>query len=156
MIRPNTTRSDSTGGGYDPFKTVPDLTMPKEDNSGKEPFGAAGGVTEKKEKKNFKIGHFKPSFIKKDKDKNKSSSSIASPTLATGGAKVIKNDLGNRASPLPSAPPQILAEETHLRLASDASKKETERLERLRIQEEQDLAYAIALSKAEAASVNNQ
>ena len=148
MIRPNTTRSDSTGGGYDPFKTVPDLTVPKEDNNSKEP-------TEKKEKKNFKIGHFKPSFIKKDKDKNKSSGSIASPT---GGAKVIKNDLGNRASPLPSAPPPqpILGDEAHLRLASDASKKETERLERLRIQEEQDLAYAIALSKAEAASVNNK
>jgi hypothetical protein len=69
---------------------------------------------------------------------------------------VIKNDLGNRASPSPSAPQQPILEETHLRLAADASKKETERLERLRIQEEQDLAYAIALSRAEAASVNNQ
>merc|ERR1712129_528185 len=125
--RPNTaTRSDAGFG--DPFKTVPELTLPKREDA------AVSSTTEigKKEKKNFKIGNFKPSFIKKDKDKNKSNSS-------SSGAKVIKNDLASRTSPLPSAPPT----------------SETERLERLRIQEEQDLAYAIALSRAEAASVNN-
>jgi hypothetical protein len=138
--RPNTTRSDSSTG-YDPFKTVPDLTVPKEDNL-REVSGA--GESKIKEKKNFKIGHFKPSFIKKDKDKNKSNSSSSGANSAgagagPAGAKVIKNDLASRTSPLPSAPPT----------------SETERLERLRIQEEQDLAYAIALSRAEAASVNN-
>jgi hypothetical protein len=90
------------------------------------------------------IGNFKPSFIKKDKDKNKSNSSspganIARAGAGPAGAKVIKNVLASRTSPLPSAPPT----------------SETERLERLRIQEEQDLTYAIALSRAEAASVNN-
>ena len=90
------------------------------------------------------IGNFKPSFIKKDKDKNKSNSSSSGANIAgagagPAGAKVIKNDLASRTSPLPSAPPT----------------SETERLERLRIQEEQDLTYAIALSRAEAASVNN-
>ena len=88
------------------------------------------------------IGNFKPSFIKKDKDKNKSNSSSSGANIAgagPAGAKVIKNDLASRTSPLPSAPPT----------------SETERFERLRIQEEQDLTYAIALSRAEAASVNN-
>ena len=61
------------------------------------------------------------------------------------GKTVIKNDLGP-----PSAPP---GEAMHLQMASEASKKaELDRLERLRQQEERDLAYAIALSKAEAAS----
>ena len=74
-------------------------------------------------------------FAKK-KDKHGGSNS--------GNSKVIKNDLG------PSAPP---AEATHLQMFSEASKKaELDRLERLRQQEERDLAYAIALSKAEAAN----
>ena len=135
IIRPNT-RSD-TGFG-DPFKTVPELSLPKKEDS------TLSSTTEsKKEKKNFKIGNFKPSFIKKDKDKKDKSNSSSSGANIAGagpaGAKVIKNDLASRTSPLPSAPPT----------------SETERLERLRIQEEQDLAYAIALSRAEAASVNN-
>ena len=114
--------------------------MPKKDDS------TVSSTTEnKKEKKNFKIGNFKPSFIKKDKDKNKSNSSSSGANIAgagagPAGAKVIKNVLASRTSPLPSAPPT----------------SETERLERLRIQEEKDLAYAIALSRAEAQSVNNQ
>ena len=137
IIRPNTATRSDTGFG-DPFKTVPELSLPKKDDS------TVSSTTEnKKEKKNFKIGNFKPSFIKKDKDKNKSNSSSSGASIAGGagpaGAKVIKNDLASRTSPLPSAPPT----------------SETERLERLRIQEEQDLAYAIALSRAEAASVNN-
>ena len=130
--------------------------MPKEDNL-REMSGGGGLESKIKEKKNFKIGHFKPSFIKKDKDKNKSSGN------QQGGAKVIKNDLGSRTSPSPSAPPPTsVLQEAHLRLGSDqiASSKtkssEADRLERLRIQEEKDLAYAIALSRAEAQSVNNQ
>lgn len=93
---------------------------------------------EKKEKKNnFKLGHLNPLRTKKDK-KDKS------------GHKMIRNDLSS-----PSAPPPV--EEAHVRMASEASKKaEEERLQRLRQQEEQDLAYAIALSKAEAASLQNQ
>jgi len=136
--RPNTATRSDTGFG-DPFKTVPELTLPKREDA------TVSSTTEigKKEKKNFKIGNFKPSFIKKDKDKNKSNSFSSGANIAGGagpaGAKVIKNDLASRTSPLPSAPPT----------------SETERLERLRIQEEQDLAYAIALSRAEAASVNN-
>ena len=137
IIRPNTASRSDTGFG-DPFKTVPELSLPKKDAD-----STVSSTTEnKKEKKNFKIGNFKPSFIKKDKDKNKSNSSSSGANIAgagPAGAKVIKNDMASRTSPLPSAPPT----------------SETERLERLRIQEEQDLAYAIALSRAEAASVNN-
>ena len=136
IIRPNTATRSDTGFG-DPFKTVPELSLPKKDDS------TVSSTTEnKKEKKNFKIGNFKPSFIKKDKDKNKSNSSSSGANIAgagPAGAKVIKNVLASRTSPLPSAPPT----------------SETERLERLRIQEEQDLTYAIALSWVEAASVNN-
>ena len=137
IIRPNTASRSDTGFG-DPFKTVPELSLPKKDAD-----STVSSTTEnKKEKKNFKIGNFKPSFIKKDKDKNKSNSSSSGANIAgagPAGAKVIKNDLASRTSPLPSAPPT----------------SETERLERLRIQEEQDLTYAFALSRAEAASVNN-
>ena len=136
--RPNTATRSDTGFG-DPFKTVPELSLPKKDAD-----STVSSTTEnKKEKKNFKIGNFKPSFIKKDKDKNKTNSSSSGANIAGGagpaGAKVIKNDMTSRTSPLPSAPPT----------------SETERLERLRIQEEQDLTYAIALSRVEAASVNN-
>ena len=135
--RPNTATRSDTGFG-DPFKTVPELSLPKKDAD-----STVSSTTEnKKEKKNFKIGNFKPSFIKKDKDKNKSNSSSSGANIAgagPAGAKVIKNVLASRTSPLPSAPPT----------------SETERFERLRIQEEQDLTYAIALSRAEAASVNN-
>ena len=42
----------------------------------------------------------------------------------------------------------------HMKMAEEASKRsEQDRLRRLQLQEEQDLAYAIALSKAEAASL---
>jgi hypothetical protein len=41
-------------------------------------------------------------------------------------------------------------------LKSASKREEAERLRRLQLQEEQDLAYAIALSKAEAASLNQQ
>ncbi len=45
-------------------------------------------------------------------------------------------------------------EETQMKMAAEASRRaEDERMKRLQIQEEQDLAYAIALSKAEAASL---
>ena len=80
---------------------------------------------EKSTKNNLKI--FKPSFMKKDK-KSKSGTGASAPPL----------------------------EEANVKMASEASKKaEKERLERLRLQEQQDLAYAIALSKAEAASLSS-
>ena len=45
-------------------------------------------------------------------------------------------------------------DEVHLKMASEASRRaEEDRRRRLQLQEEQDLAYAIALSKAEAASL---
>ena len=48
-------------------------------------------------------------------------------------------------------------EEVRLQMASEASRRaEDERRRRLELQEEQDLAYAIALSKAEAASVRDR
>ena len=54
-----------------------------------------------------------------------------------------------------STTPTAPLEEANVKMASEASKKaEKDRQERLRLQEEQDLAYAIALSKAEAASLN--
>ena len=57
----------------------------------------------------------------------------------------------DKKSKTPTAP----LEEANVKMASEASKKaEKDRQERLRLQEEQDLAYAIALSKAEAASLN--
>ena len=90
IIRPNTATRSDTGFG-DPFKTVPELSLPKKDAD-----STVSSTTEnKKEKKNFKIGNFKPSFIKKDKDKNKSNSSspganIARAGAGPAGAKVIK------------------------------------------------------------------
>ena len=87
---------------------------------------------DKKSDHSKKSGNFKMLRVPFTKKKDKS-------------GKVIKNDLGP-----PSAPP---AEAMHLQMASEASKKaELDRLERLRQQEERDLAYAIALSKAEAAT----
>lgn len=96
---------------------------------------AAPGTHSEKEKKNkFKIKDHMPFAKKKDKQSG-----------AASNSKVIKNDLG------PSAPP--LEAIHHLQMVSEASKKaELDRLERLRQQEERDLAYAIALSKAEAAN----
>ena len=45
-------------------------------------------------------------------------------------------------------------EEMQVKMASEASRRaEEDRMRRLRLQEEQELAYAIALSKAEAASL---
>ena len=42
----------------------------------------------------------------------------------------------------------------YIRMASEASKRaEEDRMRRIQLQEEQDLAYAIALSKAEAVSL---
>merc|ERR1719266_2998392 len=57
-----------------------------------------------------------------------------------------------------SAPPQPgvnhQMEALHVRMASEASKRaEEDRMRRIQLQEEQDPAYAIALSKAEAVSV---
>ena len=96
-------------------------------------------------------------FVSKKKDKS--------------GGKVIKNDLGIPTTASATAPPPTAAtsatsssstgsgtggapmETFHLQMASEASKKaELDRVERLRQQEERDLAYAIALSKAEAAN----
>ena len=85
---------------------------------------------DKKEKSGKNLKLFKPFSLKKDKDK-KAKSATTTPT-----------------APL---------EEANVKMASEASKKaEKDRQERLRLQEEQDLAYAIALSKAEAASLNQQ
>merc|ERR1739838_912927 len=53
--RPNTATRSDTGFG-DPFKTVPELSLPKKDTD-----STVSSTTEnKKEKKNFKIGNFKP------------------------------------------------------------------------------------------------
>jgi len=67
-------------------------------------------------------------------------------------------DLSHMGVPTPSAPPQQGAntqmEALHVRMASEASKRaEEDRMRRIQLQEEQDLAYAIALSKAEAVSL---
>ena len=44
--------------------------------------------------------------------------------------------------------------QVHIKMASEASRRaEDDRMRRLQLQEEQDIAYAIALSKAEAASL---
>ena len=98
-----------------------------------------------------------PFVSKKNKEKNSGGS---------GSSKVIKNDLGGSPT-APTAPPTATSTSagsgaftgsgaptgSHLQMASEASKKaELDRLERLRQQEERDLAYAIALSKAEAAN----
>ena len=49
---------------------------------------------------------------------------------------------------------ETISFQVHLKMASEASRRaEDDRMRRLRLQEEQDLAYAIALSKAEAASL---
>jgi hypothetical protein len=61
--------------------------------------------------------------------------------------KVIKNDLSA------SAPQQqpILSDNSLKKVAESSRRTEDDRLRKLRLQEEKDLAYAIALSKAEAA-----
>jgi len=67
-------------------------------------------------------------------------------------------DLSHMGVATPSAPSQPNAnpqmEALHVRMASEASKRaEEDRMRRIQLQEEQDLAYAIALSKAEAVSL---
>ena len=62
---------------------------------------------------------------------------------------------------VPSAPPQQVIndqlEALHVRMASEASKRaEEDRIRRIQLREEQDLAYAIALSRAEALSHKQQ
>jgi len=50
-----------------------------------------------------------------------------------------------------------VTDQVMIKMAAEMSKREeSERLRRLQLQEEQELAYAIALSKAEAASLNQQ
>lgn len=134
LQKSETTQSLSRPWGSDNPSSIPrSRPSTRSDNN----FQALDLSQDKKEKKKYSIGNLRPSFIKKDKSGSKNTAT-----------KVIKNDLN------PTAPP---VEAANLRMASEASKKaEQERLERLRRQEEQDLAYAIALSKAEAASLNNQ
>ena len=113
-------------------------------------------ISNNKKSKGMSGGNFKmfprvPFVSKKNKEKS-----------SGGGSKVIKNDLGGGTTP--SAPPAATSPTStsagsapmdtfHLQMASEASKKaELDRVERLRQQEERDLAYAIALSKAEAAN----
>lgn len=68
-----------------------------------------------------------------------------SPKAAVGGGGMMR--LGSDMS----------AEEVQMKMATEVNKRsEEERLRRLQLQEEQDLAYAIALSKAEAASLKQQ
>lgn len=75
-------------------------------------------------------------------DKSKSAADLTN--VGTGGFGLLP-DAGASAPSL---------EEVHLHMASEASRRaEDDRMRRIRIQEEQDLAYAIALSKAEAASL---
>jgi len=67
-------------------------------------------------------------------------------------------DLSHMGVTAASAPPQQGAnpqmEALHVRMASEASKRaEEDRMRRIQLQEEQDLAYAIALSKAESVSL---
>ena len=120
----------------------------KSEKSSSSSKGSSGG--------NFKM--LRVPFVSKKKDKSV--------------GKVIKNDLGIPTTASATAPPPTAAtsatsstgtsaagtggapmETFHLQMASEASKKaELDRLERLRQQEERDLAYAIALSKAEAAN----
>ena len=88
---------------------------------------------------NNNLNHLDLNVDKKEKSKNLK---IFKPSF-------MKKD---KKSKTPTAP----LEEANVKMASEASKKaEKERLERLRLQEEQDLAYAIALSKAEAASLSS-
>ena len=117
--------------------------------------------SEKSSSKGSSGGNFKMlrvPFVSKKKDKSV--------------GKVIKNDLGIPTTASATATPPTAAATSatsssstgsgtggapmdtfHLQMASEASKKaELDRLERLRQQEERDLAYAIALSKAEAAN----
>ena len=55
---------------------------------------------------------------------------------------------------MPGGSDTVLGEDIQVRMASEASRRaEEDRMRRLRLQEEQELAYAIALSKAEAASL---
>ena len=97
---------------------------------------------DKKEKKSKKFGFLPKSGGSSSSSKNNNSD------------LTIKNNLGLASA---SAPTAANLDEFALKKASEASRKvEEERLRRLRLQEEQDLAYAIALSKAEAASLKQQ
>merc|ERR1712141_213372 len=99
--------------------------------------------TKEKKKKSSYLSPFRPKKQNSFSGVDKSKSAV---------------DLSHMGVPTPSAPPQQGAntqmEALHVRMASEASKRaEEDRMRRIQLQEEQDLAYAIALSKAEAVSL---
>ena len=103
----------------------------------------------------------KQSSIPGSVEKKKSKGFFHSPLRSKKSTKADKSksaaDLTNVGSGLEIASATAPSlEEVHLHMASEASRRaEDDRMKRIRMQEEQDLAYAIALSKAEAASLKN-
>ena len=88
---------------------------------------------------------------KDKKDKKHGKFHLSSPLKKKTSTDSPKSDKKNKSSSDGNA------EEVQMKMASDMSRRaDDERRRKLQLQEEADLAYAIALSKAEAASLKNQ
>lgn len=127
---------------------------------------AEGTPTEKSEVKHKKHGHnFVPDFLsgsplktektpKEKKEKKHGKFNLTSP-LKPKSKNSPKSD--KKASKNAASSGEASADEIQLKMAAEVSRRtEDDRMRRMRLQEEQDLAYAIALSKAEAASLKSQ
>ena len=118
-------------------------------SSVKQPQTGSPTTSEKKKLKGFFQSPLRRNKSSKN-DKSKSAADLSHVGTGFGSSAFGSPDFGAA----PSAPS---LEEVHVHMAAEASRRvEDERMRRLRLQEEQDLAYAIALSKAEAASLTQK
>lgn len=91
--------------------------------------------------------------VKEKKEKKHGKFHISSPLKAHKS----KNGESPKSSSKSSAPSDNGVDEVQMKMAAEVSRRsEDERRRKLQLQEEADLAYAIALSKAEAASLKSQ
>jgi len=141
-------------GNADPFSSGPATILPtraSKSSSKMSDFlhgGKESSSKEPKEKKKHKLGL--PKSLKLKSSGHKAIPEVPSSTTQAGATSA----MGASRQSTASAPPMQTIDEVHLKMASEASRRaEDDRNRRMRLQEEQDLAYAIALSKAEAASL---
>lgn len=93
---------------------------------------------------------------KEKKDKKHGKFHLSSP-LKTHKSKSTTDSPKPEKKPSKNSNGDIAPDEVQLKMAAELSKKsDDDRRRKLQLQEEADLAYAIALSKAEAASLNTQ
>jgi len=176
----------NSSGGSDPFSltNLNALKPPSDINSNQSKPGLSstsstvtyrkeskssvdGAAASEKTPKNKKSGHhFLPDLLSgsplktektpKEKKEKKSGSkfNLASP-LKSKSKNSPKSEKKSSKTAGPTG--EAAVDDIQLKMAAEVNKRaEDDRMRRLRMQEEQDLAYAIALSKAEAASLKSQ